>query len=232
MFCAEPGYLAGLLPPVAALSALLLCPPAPAEQADPHRASTVRRAAAPLAVVLALLGVFVVGPARWPGFTWLPTLQQIATRHARAEALVRWVTEGTRPGERVLVASDFTNNTVLRQLPLLRPGTECLFLHSARYEIFASTTISLASARGWRSAPGPSLLHPGPPTELATDSSYDWIVLDPRSSDAFFAEIAAQTACPVPHAATSDGAVHLRARACFPAGVIRLAPHALRFAAP
>ncbi len=202
VFCAEAGYLAGLVP-VAALVAGL----------SAGSARALRLVAA--ATVLAQLAFFFVGPQQIARSFMMPTVSEIAKRQLLGEMLLARISDETPPGARVLVISDYPDPTILRQLPLLRPPLDVLFVHAKqRFALGRRSSLSLATAHSWRAVPGPALNAPGDARVLAAPHAYDLFVVDPRSSDELWRQLGAQSACPLPPADTEMHAPHLAAR-CF-----------------
>jgi hypothetical protein len=217
VFCAEAGYLAGLVP-VAALVAALAT-----GGARPLRALAG-------GLVVAQLAFFFFGPERIARSFMMPTLAEITDRQFLSETLFNRITEGTVPEARILVISDHPSPTILRQFPLVRPPLDVLFVHSKkRFALGMRDAISLATAHFWHAVPGP-LNMGGEERTLHAAHDYDVVVIDPRSSDDVWRQLAAQSSCPLPPLDDEMHAPHLPRR-CF-GSAIELTDERYRFELP
>jgi hypothetical protein len=192
VLCAEAGYLAGLVAPAAVLGGLCERP------ASGLRARLLAWSVPLLALVQALF--FLAAPhSMWRTFMQ-PSLDEIMERDVRAGFLFDALHRGLPPGAggaRVLAISDFPDLTLMRQVPLLRPQTDVLFAHDRRWFPVrgGESWISFATRHGWKAAPGVVLRNDGDEQSLYTGHGYDFVVLDPRSSESLRAMLSAQTSC-------------------------------------
>jgi hypothetical protein len=206
--CAEAGYLAGLVP-IAALTAAAAC------------AGDRRLRYVPPILVAVELAYFFIGPQTVFRSMMQPNTNEIFLRQLIIRTLDERIHEGTVPGERILVVSD-SPDTHLRQFPVLYPGLDILFLHSKRrFALGRKTTLSLATRHGWRWVRRDVEDAPASATTIRTAHDYDWIVVDPRSSPTFYAELAAQTDCAIVPSDDRMTAAHVRP-SCFPKRSLRL----------
>jgi hypothetical protein len=181
VICAEAGYLAGLIAPAAVLAAL----------------AASRRW--PLwTVAAAQLAFFLFAPQQLGRTLMLPNVSEIMERDLRAGALFDAVHRDAPAGASTLVLSDFPDLTVMRQIPLVRPTTDVLFLHDARwFPAGGASWISYATRHGWHAAPGIVLRNDGDDRTLHATQAYERIALDPRASERLRELLRAQTRCPV-----------------------------------
>jgi hypothetical protein len=206
--CAEPGYLAGLLPPAALATAFLA-----------RDARWPRGIAA--FIITAELAFFFLAPDRIYRTYMLPNASEILQREFSSEYLYAGIARGVADGDRLLVVTDFPERTLLRQLPLLRPRTDVLFLHSFSLgQLTDEDYISFASAQGWLAPTGWRPGATGLQHAIETDHAYDRIVIDPRTSDDFRGRLRTATSCDIPPMNTDLIAVHLLP-SCFHRGTIQ-----------
>jgi hypothetical protein len=188
VLCAEAGYLAGLVPPAAIVAATSL-----ATAAKPWQAKVRYLLAG------AELAFFLLSPNGEGVLTMMPTTSEITARQARMDALYAHLLKDLPAAERILVVTDWPEPTALRQLPLLRPGSEVLQLPWRLRSDFQPTySVGLATDHDFTGL----LALPGQPPDFlrrrTTERSYDWIVIDPRTSDRVRDELRAHGRCPVP----------------------------------
>src|SRR6185503_15938605 len=130
-----------------------------------------------------------------------PDASEIVARELRARILYRAIFEGAAASDHLLVLTDYPDPTLLRQLPLLEPEVAVLFRLIPMTERDAAgnekRAISYATAHGWQPAPGPVLGSDGDRPGITTPDRFDRIVIDPRASNEFRAELARQTSCPI-----------------------------------
>jgi hypothetical protein len=183
VICAEAGYLAGLVAPAAVAASL----------------SVVGRGRIFAALlVLTQLGFFLFGPQRIARTFMLPDVAEILERDVRAGFLFDAVHDHLPEEEHFLVLSDFPDMTVLRQFPLIREGTDILFVHDATwFPANGKSWISYATRHGWHAAPGIVLRNDGEDRSLTAKQGYDLVALDPRSSAELRAMLRVQTSCRV-----------------------------------
>ena len=130
----------------------------------------------------------------------------------------------------LLVVTDWPEPTALRQLPLLRPNTEVLQVPwQLRPDFQPVYSISLATDHdyvGLFPIPGQApdfLLH------RTSQRSYDWIVVDPRTSERVRDELRAHGRCAI---APYQNEAHVRLSPdCFPGQLLRIGDFTFRFAA-
>ena len=190
VMCAEAGYLAGLVPQSALVAAVVL---AASAKARPWQARTR------YLLVLAELAFFLVSPSGQGVFTMMPTASEIVTRETRIGALFAHLLEGLPREDRLLVVTDWPDPTALRQLPLLRPRSEILQVPwRLRPDFQPVYSIALATDHDFTGL----FLVPGQPREFLrhrrTSRSYDWIAIDPRTSDRVRDELRAHSRCAIP----------------------------------
>jgi len=200
VICAEAGYLAGLVAPAAVLGAL-----------------ASRRRWLPPLLAAAQLGFFLFGPQQLGRTFMLPDVSEIVDRDVRTTLLFDALHREAPPEARVLVVSDFPDLTVMRQLPLVRPATEILFVHDkAWFPAGGESWISYATAHGWWAAPGIVLRNDGDDARIRSHTSYDLIALDPRASEPLRDALRTQTRCPVASRSQAEARVAQRwPRSCF-----------------
>jgi len=219
VLCAEAGYLAGLVPAAAVLGAL-------ACTGGPRWLKAV-----PALVAASQLAFFLFGPERIARTFMLPDANEVIERELRVRLLDEEIARGTADGDGILVVSDYGDPTALRQLAILHPRVEILFLHSkSRFALGQVSGISHATGHFWHWAPGEVLNADGDRKELVGDGGYDWIVLDPRSSPELRDQLAGETSCSIPPLDDRFLAAHLRP-GCFPSSTIALEDFRFRFAA-
>lgn len=219
VFIAEAGYALGLVPP-AALAAAAVCDLGPLRQ---------RLVIAGCAV--AQLAAFVAAPTTsGQRALWIPSVSEIAFRQGAAEIFAERVGAGTPAGARVLVIADRGPTALYRQLPLLRPGTDVLFAHSAALAVHDATTLSLTLADDWIAAPGPVLLAGGPPSVMRVRQSYDVVAIGPLYSAELRAALEAASRCPIPEPDDRLSTPHL-APSCFAGRAIEIDGHRFEWGA-
>lgn len=220
VYCAEAGYLSGLLPPAALLAASLLSP-----DADAGRP---RLTVVPASIVGAQLAFFLLAPNGSGLFTMMPTASEIVARESRMDALYRRLEANLSPADRILVVTDWPDPTALRQLPLLRPKSEVLQLPWQLRPSFQPVySITLATDHDWT---GLFPLPGHPPSFLrnrTSASTYDWILVDPRTSDRVRDELRAHSRCAIPR---YDNEAQGRLRPdCFPNQLLLIGDFTFRF---
>jgi hypothetical protein len=219
VLCAEAGYLAGLVPPAAVVAATIL---SPAAGARPWQAR------GRYAILCCLLGFFLFSPNGQGVFTMMPTTSEIMAREARVSALYEHLGKGLLPEDRILVVTDWPEPTALRQLPLLRPRSEVLQVPwRLRSDFQPVYSIALATDHDFTGL----FPVPGRPLDFlkhrTTRRTYDWIVIDPRTSDRVRDELRANSRCDIPRY-DEDLPARLRTD-CFPERVLRIGDFTFRF---
>jgi hypothetical protein len=204
ILCAEAGYLAGLVP-IAALCAAAWC-----GSRGPRALRHVL-----VGLMTAQLVFFALAPQGVCRTFMMPTVQEILTRQVLIATYDDRIHENTPEDAHILVASDYPD-LALRQLPILHPNLDVIFLHSKkRFALGDRSSISLATNHGWHFVPGGYVNGSGDDHTLFTPHAYDVVVIDPRSSEDFYDLIRAQAnGCPVEEPTDRMTAAHLPAR-CF-----------------
>ena len=221
VYVAEAGYLLGLVPAATLATGIAL---GVGGQGRHH-------ALAATAVIAQLLFFFAAPSPGSAGSPWLPTASEIFYRQLIAESAVDELSANLVEADRVLAISDVGPAYLLRQLPRLRAHTDVLVVFSEHLSMYETTTLGLATATGWRAAPGPALLVPGAPSLLTTTATYDDISLGPYFSESLRQELQAQTPCPVELSRNTSAVIRLPAARCFPDHQVTLGPHLFRWAA-
>lgn len=211
VFIAEAGYALGLVPAVA-VAAAALCGP-----------GRLRGKLVIAGCAVAQLIAFIAAPTGG-GNLWIPSVDEIAFRQGAAEIVAARVSDGVPDGARVLVIADRGPTALYRQLPLLRPGTDVLFVHSAELAVHDVTTASLTLADDWRALPGPVLLADGPPSVMRVRARYDAIAVGPLYSETLRRDLERQSRCPIPAPDGQLSTPKLRPD-CFASAAIDIAAH-------
>ena len=223
MFCSEPGYLLGAMPPVVVLTAVA---------ASEARSIARRRVCYGLGALMQI-GVLMLpsAPPRFP-ISKVPSIAEIVGREAiYREALTR-IAAQVPPNARVLYVTDHVDVTFSRQLPVHHPSLHAMIIQSEHWPIFEHTTIGLATQDDWIPIPGPILLQPGPPTIAELPFSYDFIVVGLIASDDLRKELRKHTICAVDEIEGESQVRVLPAQRCFPDGVIEAHGQGIRFQLP
>jgi hypothetical protein len=219
VMCAEAGYLAGLVPPAALVAATLLSQGNGARPWQAHGRAVL---------VAAELAFFLFSPSGQGVFTMMPTTSEIAAREARTDALHAHLRQGLRSEDSILVLSDWPEPTALRQLPLLRSHSEILQVPwQLRSDFQPVYSMSLATDHDWTGL----FPVPGQPLEYLRHRSvarnYDWILVDPRTSDRVRDELRAHSRCEIPRF-DDERQVRLRPE-CFPDRRVQIGDFTFRF---
>jgi len=190
VLCAEAGYLAGLVPPAAMVAATSL---STSTGARPWQGGLR------YVLAVALLAGFLFAPNGQGVLTMMPTTSEILARQARIEALYAHLLKGLPAPDRILVVTDWPDPTALRQLPLLRPRSEVLQVPwRLRPDFQPVYGIALATDHSFTGL----FLPPDRPADFlrrrTTAQTYDWIVIDPRTSDRVRDELRAHGRCAIP----------------------------------
>lgn len=227
VYCAEAGYLSGLVPPAALVAATILLPAvSPTVPGQSWRAW--RRAGLVVALVTGELAIFLFAPNGQGLLTMMPTTSEITARESRMAGLYRHLETGLAPSAQILVVTDWPEPTALRQLPLLRPKSEVLQVPwQLRPHFQPVYAITLATDHDWTGLfpiPGQSsdfLRH------RTTAQRYDWILIDPRTSDRVRDELRAHSRCAIPR---YDEEAQARLRPdCFPGQVMEIGDFTFAF---
>jgi hypothetical protein len=219
VLCAEAGYLAGLVPPAAIVAATAL---------SAETGAKPWQARGRYLLAVALLAVFLFAPGGQGLVTMMPTTSEVMARQARIDALYVHLLEDLPPGERILVVTDWPEPTALRQLPVLRPGSEVLQVPwRLRSDFQPVYSIALATDHDFTGL----FPVPGQPPDFLrhrqTERTYDWIVVDPRTSDRVRDELRRHGSCPIPRLAEERPA-RLRPD-CFPEHRLRMGEFSFQF---
>lgn len=221
MFCSEPGYLLGFIPPVIAATALAVTPELPGK---------TRRLTLALASLTQL--VILMLPSAQGFAAKSPSIPELVHR----EVLYRTVLErmaAQLPGDaRILYVSDYPDIVLSRQLPLLHSNLHSMIIHSEYWPGFKDTCISYATQDDWIPIPGEFLLQPGPPTIEEMPFTYDYVVIDPVSSPDLRDELRKHTTCDLGNMEEDPDVLVLPAKTCFPDGVIEVHGQGARFLLP
>jgi hypothetical protein len=221
MFCSEPGYLLGFIPPVITATALAL---------TPDLSIKTRRLTLALASMTQLFVLML--PAATDYVVKSPSIPELVHREVLYRTVLARMAERMPPDARILYVTDYPDITLSRQLPVLHPKLHSMIYHSEYWPGFEGTSISYATQDDWIPIPGPVLLQTGPPTIKEMPFTYDYVVIDPVSSEDLRDELRRHTSCDVgsPHG-ESDIRV-LPTSSCFPDGVIEVHGQGARFRLP
>lgn len=215
MFLAEPGYLLGIVPAACLAAGVAV-----------SGASALWRRLVAAALVAGQFAFFLLAPPiSGRSMVWVPSASEIFFRQYAMELLVERISDDYPPTTRILVISDRGITAMYRQLPLLRPHTDVLFVYSSAQTVFEATTLGLMTAHSWRSAPGPALLEDGPPSTLRTRADYDVVVVGPTHTHRLQEELSAQTPCRISKMNRELTPAYLPAAECFPDKEITIASH-------
>lgn len=222
MFCSEPGYLLGFIPPVIAATALAV---------TPDLAARTRRLTLALAS-LTQLAILVLPPAS-DYVAKSPSIPELVNREVLYRTVLGRIDEQIPRDARILYVTDYPDIVLSRQLPVLHPTLHSMIYHSEYWPGFEGTCISYATQDDWIPIPGPILLQTGPPTIKEMPFTYDYVVIDPVASPDLRDQLRKHTDCNVGsvHEETADVWV-LPAKKCFPDGVIEAHGQGVRFQLP
>jgi uncharacterized membrane protein len=221
VLCAEAGYLAGLVPPAAIVAATSLSTSADAKLWQERLR---------YALAFGLLAFFLFSPNGEGVFTMMPTTSEIMARQTRIDALYVHLLKDLPPADRILVVTDWPEPTALRQLPLLRPHSEVLQVPwRLRSDFQPVYSIALATDHDFTGL----FPVPGQPLDFlrqrTTSRTYDWIVIDPRTSDRVRDELRSHGRCEIPRY-DEESPGRLRAD-CFPERRLRIGDFTFQFGA-
>lgn len=211
MFCSEPGYLLGFVPPVIAATALAATPDLP---------TSTRRATVALAVA-SQLAVLVL-PASGGMIGKMPSIPELVRRDVLYRTASARLTAHMPPDSSVLFVTDYPDLVLSRQLPVRRPSLHAMIVFSEHWPIYERTSIGLATEDDWIPIPGPALLSTGPSTRLDVPFVYDFVVVDPLASSDLRRELERLTDCDVSPAAADGVPLVLPTPACFPEGILEV----------
>ena len=213
-FCAEPGYLAGLVPVALCVLALR----------NPDGPGVLRGTLAALVVQM----VCLAGPTGGSLVAKVPTVRDLIRRDIRQQFHVDEL-HLPPPGRRqLLLLSDSVDDMVLRSLPIVRPDVSVLMLVPRMAP--GPRAWGLARVDGWLPIPGPLLGQAAGPTTVQTDRHFDVLVLDPLASQALTTQLMRQLRCPLGPEAMASGVLQVPVEACLPQHALHAGEHTLRFA--
>ena len=221
MFCSEPGYLLGFIPPLIAATALAATPDLP---------RATRRLTLTLAAATQLL--ILVLPGQLHSVGKVPSIPELVGRDVLYRTVLERLAEQLPPDARILYVTDFPDIVLSRQLPVLHPSLHAMIYHSEYFPGFQDTCLGYVTPEDWIPVPGPVLLQTGEPTILEVPFIYDFVVLDPVSSDDLRSELRKHTRCDL---GSVDEDLDLRAlpvKTCFPEGLIEVHGQGARFQVP
>ena len=221
MFCSEPGYLLGFVPAVIAATALAATPELP----HATRQLTLALAAATQLAILVLPGQLqYVGK--------VPSIPELVGREVLYRTVLERMASQLPTDARILYVTDYPDVVLSRQLPILHPSLHAMIYHSEDWPGFEDTCLGYVTREDWIPVPGPVLLQTGEPTILDVPFTYDFVVIDPISSDDLRDQLRKHTACDL---GSVDEDVEVRAlptRECFPNGLIEVHGQGARFHVP
>jgi len=221
MFCSEPGYLLGFVPPVIAATALAATPDLPEK---------TRRLTLALASVTQL--VILMLPSAQGYAAKSPSIPELVHREVLYRTVLGRIAQQLPGDARILYVSDYPDLVLSRQLPLLHPSLHSMIIHSEYWPGFEDTCISYATQDDWIPIPGEYLLETGPPTIRAMPFTYDYVVIDPVSSPDLRDELRKHTTCDVGTVDDDPDVLILPTTTCFPGGTIEVHGQGARFHLP
>ena len=221
MFCSEPGYLLGFVPPVIVATALAATPGLP---------RATRRLTLALAATTQLF--ILVLPGQLPSVGKVPSIPELVGRDVVYRTMLEQLAEQLPRDARILYLSDFPDIVLSRQLPVLHPSLHAMIYHSEHFPGFQETCLGYVTPDDWIPIPGPVLLQTGEPTILDVPFTYDFVVLDPVSSDDLRNELRKHSPCDLGSGADDLDLRALPVETCFPEGLIEVHGQGARFQVP
>lgn len=223
IFCSEPGYLLGAMPPVVVLTAV----------AASGTRSVVRRRVSYGLGALMQIGILLL-PSAPPDVPIgkIPSIVELVGRDAIYREALSRIAAQVPADSRALYVTDYVDITFSRQLPLHHAGLHAMIIHSEHWPIFDHTTVGLATQDDWIPIPGPILLQSGPPTIADVPFSYDFVVVGLVASADLREELRKHTTCAVGETEGETQVRVLPAQQCFPDRVIEAYGQGIRFQAP
>lgn len=222
MFCSEPGYLLGFIPPVIAATALAVTPALP---------PLTRRLTLLLGGITQL--AILMLPAATDFVAKSPSIPELVHREVLYRTVLARIEEQLPEDARILYVTDYPDIVLSRQLPVLQPRLHSMIYHSEYWPGFEGTCISFATQDDWIPIPGPVLLQSGPPTIKEMPYTYDYVVIDPVASPDLRDELRRHTRCDVGSVDEADADIRvLPTRTCFPDGLVEAHGQGVRFQLP
>ncbi len=222
MFCSEPGYLLGFIPMVIVATALAATPSLP---------TSTRRLTLALAALTQLAILIMPGAFRQVGK--VPSIPELVHREVLYRSVLERMASKLPPDARILYVTDYPDIVLSRQLPLLHPSLHSMIIQSEDWSGFDHTCVCFATEDDWIPIPGPVLLQTGPPTIKELPFTYDYVVVDPVSSQGLRDELRKHTPCDVGRDGVDDMEIRaLPVSTCFPDRVIEVHGQGVRFQPP